>query len=139
IRSQFLRNIEERFAPDSLPHSLRDIRLVRLADLRLLAPHDSNSRGAGGFDQRDIALGVEAPLLEEVAHDGIGRASVRTDSDCLALEIAGPILVRGLESLGGGEIVVTAVDAVHHGAQLCALGLSEGIVLGPADEGESLA
>jgi hypothetical protein len=44
----------------------------------------------------------------------------------------------GFVAPGSAEIDVAAVDAVHDRAQLGALGFGEGVVLGPADEGESL-
>jgi len=50
-----------------------------------------------------------------------------------------PVGAGRLPSPGGAKVDVAAIDAIHHRAQLGALGLGEGIVLGTADEGEGLA
>src|SRR5262249_37790462 len=101
-------------------------------------PRGRDGGGTGGLDKRNVPFGVEVPLLQEIARDRIGRAPERPDGDRLALEVGGPIRVRGLESGGGAEIDVSAVRAVNAGAQLGALGLGKGIVLGAANEGEGL-
>src|SRR5262245_20294762 len=94
VRTQFLRNVEERLAPDRVPDPLRHVGLGRHADLRLLPPHGRDGGGTGGLDKRNVPFGVEVPLLQALARDRIGRAPEWPDCDRLALEVAGPSRVR---------------------------------------------
>ncbi len=139
IGPELLRHVEERLAPQSAADALGDHRLGYHADGGLSALDGGWHRRVGHLDQGHIALGVELPLRQQVAHDRVGRAAVRADRDVLALEVGRPILVLGIMAFEGIDVDVAAVDAMHHGAQLGTLGLGKGVVLRPADEGEGLA
>ena len=117
----------------------RDHRLGADADHRLAGLDGNRDGGIRHLVQRHVGLGVELPLCQQVAGDRVRRAAVGAERDRLALEVGRPVGVLWIVALGRHEIDVAAVDAVDHRAKLRALGLGEGVVLGPANERERLA